>query len=92
MIQIPIYELDRSGGAGHIHSALYPPMTMEEVRAEFARIVEPLIRESLERKAKAGSSGGGKVPKDPNDEEQEPPENRPNPEGKAAKKKRKAKK
>jgi hypothetical protein len=42
-------------------------MTIEEVHAEFARIVEPLIRERLERKAKAASGGGGRGPKDPED-------------------------
>lgn len=60
-----------------ICAALYPPMTIEEVRAEFARIVEPLIRERLERGAKAASGDGGKGPKDPDDEGTEPPEKKP---------------
>jgi hypothetical protein len=60
-----------------IYSALYPPMTIEEVRAEFARIVEPLIRERLERKPKPASGGGGKGPKDPEENEVERPETRP---------------
>ncbi|MCK5573038.1 MAG: hypothetical protein KAJ12_09770 [Bacteroidetes bacterium] len=72
-----------------IYSALYPPMTIEEVRAEFARIVEPLIRERLERKAKAASGGGGKGPKDPDEDRRGPPEKNPK---KAPKKKRKGKK
>jgi hypothetical protein len=56
-----------------IYSALYPPMTIEEVRAEFARIVEPMIRERLERKPMPASSGGGKGPKDPDEKEEKPP-------------------
>jgi len=59
-----------------IYAALYPPMTIEEVRAEFARIVEPLIRERLERKPKPAAGGGGKGPKDSDDEEK-PPEKEP---------------
>ena len=62
-----------------IYAALYPPMTIEEVRAEFARIVEPLIRERLERKAKPASGGGAKGPKDPDDEDKIPPEEEPQP-------------
>jgi hypothetical protein len=51
-------------------------MTIEEVRAEFARIVEPLIRERLEGKAKPASGGGVKGPKDPDEAEQEPPQDK----------------
>ncbi len=68
-----------------IYSALYPPMTIEEVMAEFARIVEPLIRDRLERKAKAASGGRGKGPKDPDDEEEDPPVKKPKPDGKPRK-------
>jgi len=64
-----------------ICAALYPPMTIEEVRAEFARIVEPLVRERLERKAKPASGGGGKGPKDPDERKVEPPEEKPKPKG-----------
>jgi hypothetical protein len=39
-----------------IYSALYPNMTQEEVAAEFARIVAPLIREELSKKKKPRSS------------------------------------
>jgi hypothetical protein len=70
-----------------IYSALYPPMTIEEVRAEFARIVEPLIRERLERKPMPASSGGGKGPKDPEDDIPEPPKREPKPMPKRKKRK-----
>ena len=60
-----------------IYAALYPPLTIEEVRAEFARIVEPLIRERLDRKTKPASGGVGKGPKDPDEEEPKPPEEKP---------------
>ena len=60
-----------------IYAALYPPLTIEEVRAEFARVVEPLIRERLDRKTKPASGGGGKGPKDPDEEEPKPPEEKP---------------
>ena len=75
-----------------IYSALYPPMTIEEVRAEFARIVEPLIRKRLERRLKPAAGGGGKGPKDPDEDRREPPEKKPKPEGKLKKRKRKGKK
>lgn len=78
-----------------IYSALYSPMTIEEVRAEFARIVEPLIRERLERKTVAASGGGGKDPNDPKSGENdatEPPEKQPKtPKGLKGKSKRKRK-
>jgi hypothetical protein len=60
-----------------IYAALYPPLTIEEVRAEFARVVEPLIRERLDRKIKPASGGGGKGPKGPDEEEPKPPEEKP---------------
>ena len=63
-----------------ICAALFPPMTIEEVRAEFARIVEPLVRERLEQKAKPASGGGSKgpnSPKDPDEENPKPPEDKP---------------
>jgi hypothetical protein len=68
-----------------IYAALYPPMTLEEVRAEFARIVEPLIRERLEKKGKPASGGGSKGPRDPDDEKPEPPEDKPKSKGKPKK-------
>jgi hypothetical protein len=72
----------------HIYSALYPPMTIEEVRAEFARIVEPLIRERLERKPMPASSGGGKRPKDPDEKEEKPPEKEQKPKRRKRRRKR----
>ena len=74
-----------------IYAALYPPMTIEEVRAEFARIVEPLVRERLDRKAKPASGGGVKGPKEPDDEDKIPPEEEPPP-GKEPQEKRGKKK
>ena len=65
-------------------------MTIEEGTAEFARIMEPLIREHLERKAETVSAGGTKGPKDSDDEDLGVPEKHPKP-GEGAKKKRKKK-
>lgn len=56
-----------------IRAALYPSMTIEEVRAEFARIVEPLIRERLARRPQTSSSGGAKGPKLPKDTDKKNP-------------------
>ena len=42
-------------------------MTMEEVQAEFAGIVGPLLRKRLEQSATAASGGRVKGPKDPQD-------------------------
>jgi hypothetical protein len=52
-----------------IYAALYPPMTMEEVRAEFARIVEPMMRERLIKRVMPLAGGSGKGPKDPPEDE-----------------------
>lgn len=63
-----------------IYAALYPPMTAEEVRAEFARLVEPFFRERLEHEAQPAAGGGGEGPKDPDEPAEEPsppPENGP---------------
>ena len=53
--QLKIAEEKEETPASHhvqrIYAALYPPMTAEEVRAEFARLVEPLFRERLEHEA-----------------------------------------
>lgn len=55
-----------------IFSALYPDMTHEEVKVEFARIAAPFIRKKLteaenKNKKKPSSTGGKKPPKDDND-------------------------
>ena len=74
-----------------IYAALYPPMNAEEVRAEFARLVEPLFRESLQREAQPAAGGGGQGPNDP-DEPEDKPISPPRKQPKSKKKKRKNRK
>ena len=37
---------------GQIHNAIYDDMTFEELQSEFARIIEPTVRDILEEKEK----------------------------------------
>jgi hypothetical protein len=48
-----------------IHSALYTSMTAEEVRAEFARLVAPIIREEYQKRVKEKEGKKKKGPKKP---------------------------
>ena len=49
---------------GQIHNAIHDDMTFEELRSEFARIIEPTVRDLVEEKEKETKKGKNKKSKE----------------------------